>query len=222
MIRLLDVSMRTPQENLALDEALLDAVEDSGVETLRFWESPEWFVALGRSGRIQDEVDVRACERAGVPVVRRASGGGSVLLGPGCLNFALALSLVRRPELRDVRRSVVIILGKIAGALGVEGVALRGASDLALDERKVSGNAQRRTRNALLHHGTFPYDLDSRLLGRFLKEPMRQPNYRGARTHAEFVGTITLGAEEIKKRIAAAWCAVPGSSNILLLPAGTM
>ena len=47
-IGLLDLTLRTPEENLALDEALLAAAEASaGRETLRFWESPVPFVVLG-------------------------------------------------------------------------------------------------------------------------------------------------------------------------------
>ena len=198
MIRLLDLSLPSPEENLALDEELLQAVEtDSGPETLRFWESESWFVAIGKSQRIGDVVQ----PGAGVPVVRRSSGGGAVLLGPGCLNFALALSLRQRPELRDVRRSFARILGAIAGALGIDGLELRGQSDLAIGDRKVSGNAQRRTRNALLHHGTLLRELDAGNMARFLKEPERQPSYRARRPHGEFLGTIPLSAEVMKRRI---------------------
>src|SRR5688572_23295776 len=102
MLRLLDLTLPTPEENLALDEALLLALEQDlaggagpppPLETLRFWESPVPFVVLGVSGRLREEVDREACARAGVPVLRRASGGGTVIQGPGCLNFSLALSL---------------------------------------------------------------------------------------------------------------------------------
>jgi len=199
----------TPEENLALDEELLGAVEDdAGAETLRFWESDTWFVAVGKSQRIDQVV----LSEADVPVLRRGSGGGAVLIGPGCLNFALALSLRRRPELRDVRRSFAIILGSIAEGLRIEGMAIRGTSDLAIGDRKVSGNAQRRTRNALLHHGTLLYDFCAERVARVLKEPERQPDYRAGRTHAEFLGTIPLSAADLKLRIGAAvtWPYEPG------------
>ena len=194
-MRLLDLSLPTPEENLALDEELLNDIEVG--ETLRFWESDTWFVAIGKSQRMDQVV----CAEAGVPVLRRASGGGAVVLGPGCLNFALALSLSKRPELRDVRGSISTILGAIADALGIEGLELRGQSDLAIGGRKVSGNAQRRTRNALLHHGTLLYNFDSKSVARFLKEPERQPAYRARRPHNEFLGTIPLSKEAIKRRV---------------------
>jgi len=208
MIRLLDVSMDKPEENLAMDEALLNELDQaagcrSGI--LRFWESRRYFVVLGYSGRLQHEVCWEACEQADVPVLRRITGGGAVLQGPGCLNYTLVLSLDRYPELRDVRRSLCLILGKLRVALGLEGIAIRGLADLALGERKISGNAQRRMRSALLHHGTVLYNFDAALVERYLQEPPRQPDYRRRRRHAEFLGNIPVAPHEIKRRIASCW-----------------
>ena len=64
-MRLLDLTLETPAENLALDEALLDAAEsDTGPgEVLRLWESPREFVVLGTSSRAADEVNIDACRR---------------------------------------------------------------------------------------------------------------------------------------------------------------
>ena len=109
---------------------------------------------------IAADVIEEACRADGVRVLRRFSGGGAVVLGPGCLNYAVALSLVSRPELADVAASFQFILGRIVAALGVPGLSIAGETDLALDGRKVSGNAQRRGRRALMHHGTLLYDFD--------------------------------------------------------------
>src|SRR5262245_25566901 len=111
-MRFIDLSLSTPEENLALDEALLEAMDLAGSaslrlegEALRLWESPRPFVVLGVSRRIAEDVDREACRKDGVPVLRRASGGGTVLQGPGCLNFSLVLSLESRPELLQVAES---------------------------------------------------------------------------------------------------------------------
>ena len=68
---LLDLTLPTPAENLALDEALLDAAEDGvGGEVLRFWESPTPFVVVGYANKIASEVNVAACEATGGPEPR--------------------------------------------------------------------------------------------------------------------------------------------------------
>ncbi len=221
---LLDVTLPTPEENLALDEALLleceattpDNEAPCALEVLRFWESPTCFVTLGVSGRLHADVDVTACEREGVPILRRASGGGTVVQGPGCLNFALVLSLEARPELRDLTRSYAAILSRVARCLGGDCLTHSGTSDLAIAGRKLSGNAQKRTRRALLHHGTILHDFDIPRIERLLKEPEKQPDYRSRRPHGEFVRNIELPAAEIKARIASEWDADPPSAPFRL------
>src|SRR5262245_9791070 len=113
----LQLTLPSPAENLALDEALLLAAEAAGGEVLRLWEWPEPAVVLGSGCRLRDDVDVDACRAAGVPLLRRSSGGGTVLLGSGCLLFSLVLDTDRSAELRDVRRSYSAILTRVIRAL---------------------------------------------------------------------------------------------------------
>src|SRR5262249_4172206 len=119
-------------------------------ESVRCWSCSEVAVVVGRSGRVDREVDEAACAQDGVPILRRVSGGGAVVIGPGCLNYALVLSLAARPELKDVALSYKLILGRIVESLGLAELSLRGMSDLVLNDRKVSGCAQRRGRNVVL------------------------------------------------------------------------
>ncbi|MEX2303447.1 MAG: lipoate--protein ligase family protein [Bryobacterales bacterium] len=222
-LALLDLTLPTPEENLALDEALLNENEERArggegfEEVLRLWESPVSFVALGSTGRLSDEVHTEECRREGIPVLRRSSGGGTVLAGPGCLCFSLILGLDRRPELRDIHASYRAILTRIATCLAVEGLAHRGISDLAIDSRKISGNAQRRKSRVLLHHGTLLYDFDLQRMERLLGNPPRQPDYRAGRAHGTFTMNLNLSAAEIKLRLARCWNA-PNPGSVRELP----
>lgn len=214
---LLDLTLATPAENLALDEALLEMCEDAwradgrASEFVRFWESPTPFVVLGVAGKRETEVELEACRRRGVPVLRRASGGGTILQGPGCLNFALVLTLPAHPELQPIDASYREILGRLAGALGVGQLEHAGISDLALGVHKISGNAQKRSRHALLHHGTLLYDFALKDVSELLTEPEKQPLYREQRQHREFVTNLQLSADTIRERIATEWQAQPPS-----------
>jgi lipoate-protein ligase A len=204
----LDLTLPSLPENLALDEVLLlDAEAGVGGEILRLWEWPRPAVVLGAGGQIADDVDTAACERDNVPLARRSSGGGTVLLGPGCLLYTLILSYDRTAELRDIRKSYPWILGRLITAL--PNVAVTGPSDLAIDGRKVGGSAQQRKREFLLHHGTLMYDFDLPLIGRYLREPPRQPDYRGRRPHGEFVTNLEIDGATLRTRLAAAWETTP-------------
>ena len=206
--RLLDLTLPSAAENLALDEALLNEMDEHGGDpVLRFWESDHYFVVLGRASRLRDDVYTEACRQDNIAVLRRASGGGTVLQGPGCLSYALVLRLEWHSALRDIRRTNRFILERIAQALRrwEPELAFREVSDLAVNGFKISGNAQRRTRRALLFHGTILHGLPIALVSRYLQEPRRQPAYRTGRPHGQFLRTIDAPLQDMKQAIAAAW-----------------
>ncbi len=203
----LDLTLPSLAENLALDEALLLHAEAGGPEVLRLWQWPTHAVVLGAGGRLADDVEEDACQADDVPIARRSSGGGTVLLGPGCLLFSLVLRFDRDPALSDLHASYRFILGRIQRALEplAGPIALQGTSDLALGERKFSGNAQQRKRTHLLHHGTLLCGFDFAPLERYLKPPPRQPEYRRGRSHADFLTNLPVEAATLMDAIRAAW-----------------
>jgi lipoate-protein ligase A len=199
----LDRTLPTAAENLALDEALLLAAEagEAG-EVLRVWEWPSPAVVLGAGCRLAEEVDDDACNADAVPILRRSSGGGTVLLGAGCLLYTLILRFDRDPALGQIQSSYTHILGSISQAVG--GLPA-GISDLAIRGLKVSGNAQQRKRDHLLHHGTLLYAFDLGMVGRYLRAPPRQPEYRAGRSHEDFLRNLPLSRQELKARLRTAW-----------------
>jgi lipoate-protein ligase A len=203
----LDLTLPTLAENLALDEAFLLDAEAGGPELLRLWRWPHPAVVLGAGGRVADDVDEAACQADGVPVLRRSSGGGTVLLGAGCLLFSLILRFERDPALTDLHASYRFILSRILAGLSpyASGLALQGSSDLTLAERKFSGNAQQRKRTHLLHHGTLLFAFDAVPAQRYLKAPPRQPEYRRRRSHADFLTNLPIAAETLEQVMREIW-----------------
>lgn len=206
MLQLIDSPAADPNEGVAVDAALFHAIEkEGGPETLRFWECRQPAVIVGALAAIDRQVHKAACLADGVPILRRISGGGAVVVARGCLNYSLILSLEARPELSSIKQSYCLILGQIVKTLNLPGLAIRGTSDLVVGDRKVSGSAQRRGRRALLHHGTLLYDFDVHWMERYLKDPERQPPYRAHRSHAAFVTNVPLRPPAIKEAFAGAW-----------------
>jgi lipoate-protein ligase A len=210
-MQLLDLTLPTAAENLALDEALLEAAEsgESSGDILRLWEMPQHAVVLGRSSRAADEVDLFAAQAASVPVVRRASGGAAVVAGPGCLIYSIVLRYEGREHMRMLDEAHRHILTIIRSALSprLRDVEHVGICDLALRGRKFSGNSLRCKRDHLLYHGTLLYNFDLALISRLLKMPPRQPAYRASRTHGEFVTNIPIAADALRASLAAAFSA---------------
>jgi lipoate-protein ligase A len=206
MMRVKDITFAEPADNLLFDDVLLAQAEPGGgvsAGVLRFWESAVPFIVLGRSGAAERELRLDAVRASGIPVLRRMSGGGTVVQGRGCLNYALVLPKVLDRQLEDVRGSYRWISEKILAVLrgtGVEAV-FQPISDLALADgnRKFSGNAQRRTRSFILHHGTLLYDYDLGRIEQLLAMPVEVPPYRQGRGHLEFVTNIGLDPEAFKR-----------------------
>lgn len=209
MMQLLELTCETPEENLALDEALLDQAEAGRgpSEILRLWEMPAPCVVVGRSSQVAREVDLAACRAAGVPVLRRCSGGAAVVAGPGCLMYSLVLSYQLHPELRALDRAHGYVLRVVRAAVSrlVPDVQMAGTSDLVRSDRKFSGNSLRCRRDHLLYHGTVLYDFPLPSISRFLCHPPRQPAYRRQRAHAAFVDNVPVGKEALILSLREAW-----------------
>jgi lipoate---protein ligase len=210
-----DVTQPTLAENLAFDDVLLAEVDrDPTRGLLRFWELDHYAVVLGRSNRADVEANLGACRLDHTPVVRRSSGGGAVVIGPGCLAYSLVLPLTDEQRALGVASLTKRLMGRIA--LGLQPVQPRatacGTSDLAADNRKFSGNAQRWLSRAFLHHGTILYDFDLDRIGRYLRTPSRQPNYRDLRGHSDFVRNIAVPREKLIEFMATTWKAFPGEA----------
>jgi lipoate-protein ligase A len=208
-MQLLDLTLDSPAENVAMDEALLEMCEgftDRG-DVLRLWEPAKPLVVVGRSSVVVDEVELPYCRAHDLPVVRRCSGGAAIVTGPGCLMYALILQIARWPQLEMLDTAHQLVLHRMARALRSLGIdaRMRGTSDLAVEDRKISGNSMRKTRDWVLYHGTMLYGLSSELIQSCLRDAPRQPAYRAGRDHADFVMNIDGQPDALRRAIAIAW-----------------
>ncbi|MGI9474625.1 MAG: lipoate--protein ligase family protein [Rubripirellula sp.] len=185
-----------PADHLALDEAILMRSESSGPshDVLRVWEFTHPVVIAGRSTRVDFEVNTDYCRDQGIPVLRRCSGGASVVGGPGCLMYSVVLSHQGREELKRIDAAHAFVMGRVLKAVRqqVDQAELQGICDLTYKDRKCSGNSLRVTRGRLLYHGTLLYDFDLSLLASCLLEAPRQPTYRQGRGHGAFVTNVPI------------------------------
>ena len=165
---LIDDEPQSGAWNMAVDETLLETAIASDLATLRFYR---WREPTASLGYFQREADFLAETRfAGLPVVRRLSGGGT-LIHDQELTYSLTLPtsqrLIERPmELYDIVHNAFINVFQRRGIV----LRQRGSSvhqtnepllcfaredehDLVLLGHKVLGSAQRRRRGAILQHG---------------------------------------------------------------------
>ena len=85
--RFLDCTLGDPFLNLSLEESLFRAAT---VPLLRTWDNQK-SVILGRAQLAEAETDLSYCRKAGIPVVRRFTAGGTVYNGPGNTNWTFVV-----------------------------------------------------------------------------------------------------------------------------------
>ncbi|UOG38926.1 lipoate--protein ligase family protein [Leptospira noguchii] len=139
-------------------------------------------------------------------IVRRASGGGTVVHHPKeNLNFTFFISLDVKPELYKVKESYDYFLSLVLRALKRQTLdaSFRGKSDLTVLqnglEKKISGNAQFRKKGAVVHHGTLilkPSLIER--VSKLLKHPPEEPEYRKNRKHTDFVTSLPEDFSTVK------------------------
>ena len=211
-MKYLDVSCADPAANLACDEALLNLCESSDCgDILRLWEPAEYFIVLGYSNKIMLEVNVERCISRNIPIFRRFSGGGAVLQGPGCLNYALVMNNERISAFRGIAESFHAVLKphqRLFARLTTQAVEIQGISDLAIGGKKFSGNSQHRKQRYTLFHGTVLLNLDFSVMEATLRMPSKQPEYRRARPHSEFLRNLCIDAEQARRELREEWGAV--------------
>ncbi|MEM7314469.1 MAG: lipoate--protein ligase family protein [Planctomycetota bacterium] len=215
-MELLELTLPTPAENLALDDALLQSAEQGTGpgNVLRLWESDRTFVVVGRGSKVAEEVDFNFCNAHDIEVLRRISGGATVVTGPGCLMYAVVLSTDDYPEASGIDQSHAYVLDRIADSISQLGQPVKraGTSDLVLptsddpnEWRKISGNSMRKARRHFLYHGTILYNMDLQLVSNCLGTPPRMPDYRQRRSHEGFVAKLDASREALVSAIKDAW-----------------
>ena len=208
-MKFLNYSFATITENIAFDETLLNWCEKSNeTELLRFWESPETGVVLGRSKKVNEETFKENCQQDSIIIQRRCSGGGTVLQGPGCLNYAFILDIKNRPECSNITNTTQFILENVIDALSTfiqNPIIIKGSSDLTVNNIKFSGNAQRRKRFYALFHGTILYDFKLKNIDKYLKVPPVIPEYRKNRPHLSFIQNVSINPSKIKESFKKQW-----------------
>src|SRR5258706_6619345 len=213
-----DLTLPSPAENLACDEALLELCEQGHAdEVLRVWEPSQYFVVLGYADKMDTEVNLPFCEANTIPILRRCTGGGTVLQGPGVLNYSLILRIVASGPVHSIPATNSFVLKRhqtvLTALLGAP-VEMQGQTDLSIGGLKFSGNAQRRRKRFLIFHGSFLLHLDIDLLEKSLPMPSRQPDYRANRSHSDFLMNLNAPAHMIKAALVKKWNATKPLAEI--------
>ncbi len=168
-------------ENMRRDEALHDAARP--IVRLYGWQ-PE-AVSLGNSQTEQD-IDLDAVREYGLDVVKRGTGGGGILHNAVEITYSTVLPIEHPLLTANITQSFGLLSRGVVNALRSLGLPaeLESMPDRTRDAlcyvrvqgtnvmvrgRKISGGAQRRTKWAVLQHGTVIFDRDDARIARVFR-----------------------------------------------------
>lgn len=151
--------------NVALDEVLTEEVGAGRRHpTLRFWDWQEPSTVIGSFQSYRNEVDPGGVAKHGIKVVRRISGGGAMFMEAGnCITYSLYLpqTLVDGLSFADSYPFLDAWVMAALEKLGINAFYVP-LNDIATDQGKIGGAAQKRLANGgMLHHVTMSYDIDA-------------------------------------------------------------
>ncbi len=176
--RYIPLTTNSPAMNMAIDEAILTARATEKVpNTLRFYRWQPSAVSIGRNQPAEDWVYLENCEKLGVEVVRRCSGGGTVYHDfEGEVTYSLIANAPSLGATGDITAVYMKIYGAVTDALRLLGVPAdfnegdaKNCPNLSVGGKKISGSSQNITRGYVLQHGTVLRSVDIDKMFQLLK-----------------------------------------------------
>lgn len=157
--------------NMALDEAIAEAVAFRiAGPTMRFYGWRPAAVSIGRFQKLEEVVDLESCQRLGVDVVRRSTGGGAVFHDQEVTYSVICPEDMMPADINDAYREIGGWMVNALKFLGIE-ASFEPINDVLVDGKKISGSAQSRRKGIFLQHGTLLYDIDRVKMFSVLKVP---------------------------------------------------
>ena len=193
LVRLVRTSGLCILRQLRLEEKLLRS-PGAGNWCLLNDGTPDRSVVLGISGKPHQLVDVRRALDDGVRVIKRFSGGGTVIVDRDTQFVTLVMNAAAVPDLALFPRQIMEWTGTLYGGrphgvfADMPGWQLR-ENDYVIGERKVGGNAQSISKDRWLHHTSFLWDFREETM-KYLTNPAKQPRYRAKRSHSDFLAPL--------------------------------
>lgn len=142
-----------PMINLAIEEYILENFGEKDTFLLFYVNKPS--IIIGRNQNSVEEINTDYVNDNNIKVVRRLSGGGAVYHDEKNLNFSF-ITKDDGESFQNFKRFTQPMVDAL-NKLGVP-AEMQGRNDLAVKERKISGNAMFSTRGRMFSHGTLMLD----------------------------------------------------------------
>ncbi|MFC2159817.1 DUF116 domain-containing protein [Actinomycetota bacterium] len=178
--RVIDTGSLSASENMALDEAMLEArSEDLIPDTIRFLSFKPHTVLVGQFQTVEKEIRAGYCRENGIDINRRITGGGALYWGSSDIGWEIFSAREGRFGVSRVEDYYEMFCSAVAVGLNNFGIdaSFRPRNDIEVGGRKISGSGGTSSGDAFLFQGSLLVDLDIDLMLRSLRVPVEKLNY---------------------------------------------
>lgn len=155
------------------------------------WQPDDVYIVLGRSNDTEKSLNTQLVIKDGIKVLKRPSGGETVVLTPQTLVFSIKIDSCKLKHPKSIFNTINNSLIKELSKNGIEGVYSRGISDLSIGEQKILGSSMYLKDNIYFYHAVLNVSEKPQYISQYLKHPSREPDYRKGRGHSEFITSLT-------------------------------
>lgn len=145
-------------------------------------------IVMGISGKPEQLIDLERAKQDFVPIIKRFSGGGTVIVDRNTLFITFIFAKEHLPTTPFPEPILRWTADLYAKAWEIPGFQLL-ENDYVIDDKKCGGNAQYIQKERVLHHTSFLWDYDPMNM-EYLLLPSKRPHYRQDRSHSNFLTTL--------------------------------
>lgn len=160
---------------------------DDNEQQFSIWIPDKKYIVLGASNNPEESLFIENVREDNIAVLKRPSGGQTVLLTPENLVLSVVLTGERALHPKEAFHDINSLLISSMQEVGIKNLSLMGISDIAILGKKISGSAIYRSRDKLFYHAVINLGEPSSAFERYLKHPPKEPNYRHGRKHVDFI-----------------------------------
>lgn len=140
-------------------------------------------IVMGISGKPDELIDLKEAQNLHIPIIKRFSGGGTVVVDDNTLFVSFIFNSAAHP-FKPFPQPIMEWSSTLYHSF-IPNAMLR-ENDYVIGNRKFGGNAQYLKKGRWLHHSTLLWDYNPTLMN-LLRHPAKTPAYRLARSHEDFI-----------------------------------
>jgi lipoate---protein ligase len=170
---------------------------ESDKDTFKIWIPDKTYIILGTSNNPEESLNIENVFADSITVYKRPSGGQAVVLTPYTIIVSVLLVNSKSIQPKDIFEKINSVIINSLNMLGVKTLSNKGISDIAINDKKILGSSIYRSRNKTFYHAVINYNESAKIFERYLKHPLKEPDYRKGRNHIDFITSVKKNNEKI-------------------------